>query len=218
GVSKLATEAREGELQLQVDTIFAPIVPASQSSTPITDFGVGVARSVVSPKDSGALEDLRTWSISSNGQMYVGEALMPNSFSINGVLSDDGTGNILDTSSNIIGSIDYASGTITFGASVSSSSGYATWSYIPAHAQIKITNTGHISIRESNRNFSYVFACPTLPLPATLQVAYLSGGKWYTIVDNGAGKITSPSTQDLGAGSVNYTTGSVSVTLKYLPD
>jgi hypothetical protein len=218
GVSKLAAEALSGELQIQADTIFASVVPSSQSSTPITDFGVGVARAAVSPKATGEIEESRTYGISSNAQMYVGEALMPGSFSIDGVLSDDGTGNIVDIGSTIIGSIDYTTGVITFAADIDSSSGSATWSYVPAHASTKITNSGFLAIRQANRAFSYVFACPTLPLPGTFQVVYLSGGKWYTIVDDGSGRITSPSTLDLGSGTVNYDTGSISLSLKYLPD
>lgn len=218
GVSKLAAGATAGELQIQTDTIFSPLVPSSQSSTPVTDFGVGVARAAVSPKGSGEIEELRAYAISSSGQMYVGEALVPGSFSISGALSDDGTGNILDIGSTIIGSIEYTTGVITFAADVDSSSGSANWTYMPAHASTKITNSGFLGINQANRAFSYVFACPTLPLPGTFQAVYLAGGKWYTMVDDGSGRITSPSTIDLGSGTVNYTTGSISLSLKYLPD
>lgn len=70
-----------------------------------------------------------------------------------------------------------------------------------------------IKIGQENRGFNYVTILTPLPSPGTLKVMYRALGNWYSITDNGDGTLSGS-----GAGTVNYTTGSVSVTLEALPD
>ena len=70
-----------------------------------------------------------------------------------------------------------------------------------------------IKIGQENRGFNYVTILTPLPAPGTLKVQYRALGRWYSITDNGDGTMSGS-----GAGTVNYLTGSVSVTLQALPD
>ncbi|MEM4239237.1 MAG: hypothetical protein QXP49_06000 [Nitrososphaerota archaeon] len=69
------------------------------------------------------------------------------------------------------------------------------------------------NITTQNRQYNYVFQLPMRPHPGSVVVWYRSRGSWYQITDNGSGGMTGD-----GAGSINYLTGSLSVTVKDLPD
>lgn len=227
GVATLAEEATAGDLTLRVDGIFKPLVPASQSSTPITDFGVGTSRSrLVSRPGITTVSYTRDYNFASNNQLLIGEPIVPGSLTID-TYYDNGAYGLCNNAGTIIGSIDYTSGIIQIGATGGGSAS-GTWTYTPAISDTQISATASLAIEESNRGFAYVFNCYTLPIPLTMRVHYMAGGKWYTLQDVGNGKLYSGKSvdsygnpidvEDLGTGTINYTTGSVSLTLKYMPD
>ena len=74
-------------------------------------------------------------------------------------------------------------------------------------------HTRRLKISQENRSFSYVDILRPLPAPGTLDVSYMALGDWYSLQDDGAGHLTGA-----GVGTINYTTGSISVTLQALPD
>jgi hypothetical protein len=229
GVSKLDQDIESGALSLKVDTIFKPIVPASQSSTPLTDFTVNSPRNrlVEVDTDTGNVSMSKTFNTTPGTQMIIGEPIIPGSLTF-GSYYDDAEGGICKADGQVIGGIDYISGTIQIGNSGDSASGTTTWTYVPAMVDTQVAATGSIGITESNRGFVYVFACPTLPMPLTMRVAYMSSGKWYQLQDIGNGRLSSASfvdsngnpieSVDLGTGTINYSTGSVSLSFKYMPD
>lgn len=73
-----------------------------------------------------------------------------------------------------------------------------------------------IRIGQENRSFNYVTILNPLPAPGSGRVTFRALGNNYTIVDNGDG--TLGGTGASGSGTINYLTGSVSVTLGALPD
>ena len=70
-----------------------------------------------------------------------------------------------------------------------------------------------VKIGQESRAFSYVQILSPLPAPGTLEISFLALGEWYSLLDDGQGALTGQ-----GSGTVNYLTGSVSVTLPVLPD
>ncbi|TXH82361.1 MAG: hypothetical protein E6Q74_05265 [Pseudoxanthomonas sp.] len=73
-----------------------------------------------------------------------------------------------------------------------------------------------IRVGQENRAFNYVSILTPLPAPGSLRVTFRALGTNYTILDNGDGTLGGSGAP--GSGVVNYTTGSVSVTLGALPD
>lgn len=74
-------------------------------------------------------------------------------------------------------------------------------------------HTMRVKIGQENRSFSYVQILNPLPAPGTIEVSFIALGEWYSLLDDGAGTLTGQ-----GTGTINYLTGSISVTLPALPD
>lgn len=70
-----------------------------------------------------------------------------------------------------------------------------------------------IRVGQENRGYNFVTILKPVPAPGTVSVTYRALGNNYRITDDGSGNLTG-----IGSGTINYTTGSVSVTLQALPD
>ncbi|HGQ7421763.1 TPA: hypothetical protein ACL1SF_006373, partial [Pseudomonas aeruginosa] len=84
----------------------------------------------------------------------------------------------------------------------------------PAAAATGEAVTGEIPIELGNRGFVYTLSLSEAPpQPGTLVVSFLALGKWQEIRDQGNGELAGE-----GTGTVDFATGSVSITLSALPD
>lgn len=78
----------------------------------------------------------------------------------------------------------------------------------------QVSHTGMIWVRSANRQYNYVAQLMPKPAPKTLEISYRAQDRWYMVYDEaGTGELAGD-----GAGVINYTTGSVSLTLKEMPD
>jgi hypothetical protein len=85
--------------------------------------------------------------------------------------------------------------------------------------QVEVTDAPYsqrIKIGQENRGFNYVSILKPLPSPGTVIVTYRALGNNYTVRDNGDGTLGGVGFP--GSGTINYTTGSISVSLNALPD
>lgn len=73
-----------------------------------------------------------------------------------------------------------------------------------------------IRIGQENRGYNFVTILSPLPGPGSVRINFRALGNSYTINDNGDGTLGGAS--ESGTGTVNYSTGSVSITLNALPD
>lgn len=76
-----------------------------------------------------------------------------------------------------------------------------------------IAHTAVAAVTHATQSLNYVQLLLPKPAAGTLVISYRVQGRWYTLNDDGAGRM-----EGAGAGSVNYATGSVLVTLQALPD
>jgi hypothetical protein len=225
GVSALKEPAVQGSLGIRVDEIRKPLVPSTTSQAAVTDFTVGNLREALVPAtgaDAGKVTINRSVSYSSgnSNQLVIGTGLLRGSLELNlpglGNFTDNSKGDLLNEASAIAGTVDYKDGTITFSAS-SSNSGTAVVKIHPAVAVSAFTETGKIKIQEQNRGYVYVFNCTPSPMKGSIKIDYLSSGKWYSLYDQGTGELKGLE-DGIGSGTVNFTTGSVSLTLGGMPD
>ncbi|MGY8903709.1 MAG: hypothetical protein ACKVIH_04080 [Burkholderiales bacterium] len=93
-------------------------------------------------------------------------------------------------------------------------SSLVTLATAPRLVQVPVAgHTYRIKIGTTNRGYNYVYLMRPLPAPGTVVVSYRALGRWYTLNDNGDGTLSGS-----GTGTVNYATGSISVTLLAFPD
>lgn len=74
-------------------------------------------------------------------------------------------------------------------------------------------HTMRVRVGQENRGYSWTQMLRPLPAPGTVVISFMALGRWYTLMDDGAGAFTGS-----GSGTVNYTTGSIGFTLQALPD
>lgn len=224
GISDLTEDAKIGDAQVKVDSIYTRLLPSTQSSTAITDAGIASTISAVLDSSANSGDETKritkpyAYRIESNGKLHIGTGVKRGSFSwkTNPIIADDGAGNI-KRGDITVGSIDYSTGIITFISGVNTSIGTGEISYIPAVAFEQATVSGEIEIEVGNRGYVYTYTCIPIPMKGTLRVDYLAGGKWYTLKDDGRGALVGADPA-VGAGQVNFNSGSVAITLGSQPD
>lgn len=95
--------------------------------------------------------------------------------------------------------------------------GTKTLSFANGDRTVSVANVAHTAftkVTASTRQYNYVQSLSPLPAAKTLEIYYRAAGHWYTVSDeDGSGVLSGD-----GSGRINYTTGSVAVTLKDLPD
>lgn len=207
GIKPLTAQAEIGHTTVKVDSLYAPVIPSSQQEVAVADL-------VAAPNQQQIVQagnSLRVVSgITGADEIYLGRAYLPGSLSVTGTQTwtDNGDGTL--SSSDLRASVDYATGTILF-----PSSGTRTVDGIPAASVTGPAYTRQQVVNIGNRGLVWAYTLPVLPAPGTLTVSYMALGKWYTLTDNGGGRLVS---SGAGTGSVSYVTGTATVTLTALPD
>jgi hypothetical protein len=217
GIKPLAESATLGAFTLKTEGIYSPIIPSAQIETPIVD-----ARSnntLVGLQQAGAsVSRSITLAFTTTQQMFVGGAILPGSLTVDraSTILTDNSGKLRNGSD--VGTVDYENGILSLFTNVwGGAGGTHTVTYTPAAAPQAVSKSVGIPININNRSLSYALTLENIPARATLSVSYLTDGRWYVLREKGTGAITGEQS-GLGAGTLNYTTGSVALTLGALPD
>lgn len=243
GIQKLAEPADAGALSLRVDSVYSPIVPTTQRETPIALGSINGAVSFVASGTAGGGDSSFTMSFFVN-RVTVGSPYainLPTAFKagtlsgaivINNVgnaywtFTDNGDGTfelrksgVVDTGVKL--SADYASG-ILYLESIFTASGNYRWVLTINGGQLgafagQPARTRAIEITLGTRGTVYSEALNPLPAPGSTIVDYRSLGKWYRLRDDGTGELTGGDPA-YGAGTVDFASGALVVTLGALPD
>ena len=220
GVAPLAEVAHLGDLTCQAETVYTQLVPSALSEAPIVDARCAGGRDLIMPIAGAPALSFTSSVTTSPGAVavrYFGRTVARGSVSIvvGGVtLVDDSNGSLVPTS-GYTGTVDYASGSVSFARSTGIG-GSVTFAAAQAVALSVAAHTDSTSISIGNRGYTYVVNLSPAPAPGSVSVDYMALGKWYRLVDNGAGGLTGD--DGVGTGTVNYATGSLVVTLGALPD
>lgn len=214
----LARAASINDFSVEAKSVYTQLVPSAQTETPLVDVRMGgIAGSLIATGSAVTLSLTSTFTTAQN--LFIGAGVFPGSLSVvrSGVTVTDAGGTLVCNGAQC-GTIDYENGILALTSNVfGASGGTHAITYIPADVPPMVSDSYGIPITVENRSLSYVTTLPTTPAPVTLSVAYLSGGRWYVLRDNGAG-VLKGSDSAYGVGTLNYSTSSVVVTLGALPD
>jgi len=220
GVVPLAQDIALGDVAAKIESIYTQLVPSAQTEIALLDKSLSTATQPYIPARADALSYTITSAqtcFKNNGTLQLLTGCLPGTFTGPQTTTDDGQGNILRAGTTV-GTIDYASGKITFGASAGyTTNGTQTISYRPA---VAIANQAHTAIKQvtaENRGYTWIFNLNPLPSPRGVEIAYMAGGQWISLTDDGAGALTGTDAAQ-GIGTINYVTGTASLTCGALPD
>ncbi|MFN3711785.1 MAG: hypothetical protein ACK4S8_14650, partial [Alishewanella aestuarii] len=211
GIVRLEEAIAPGDLEIKAETMFGQLVPSATVESPVVDVQAGADR--INLQQAGAVYSL---SLPNNAErtLGVGRAITPGTLTIN-TRSDNGQGQVLNADGSVYADVQYEEGIIVSRGSAIPTTGSSAVSAAPA---VAITDTAHTDAEEvklANRGYNYVRTLRPIPQPGTLFVDYMAQGRWYRMQDNGNGQLSDAFG---GAGTIDYTTGSVIVTLGALPD
>lgn len=219
GISPLKEDVSTGSLSIRAENITVSLVPSAQSETGIVDSGVGgTINPAIQPQDEHTTVT-RTFSgnLEPANSFTVGEGIYPGSLSCTSLsLTDNFKGDVLQSGA-VIGSVEYNTGTITWSTDAPGGNFTAAFTYVPSAPPTMYSEADGLYIDVQNRGYVYTFFCEPVPERGTLRVDFLSGGKWYSLRDLGNGEMKG-SDPSIGSGTLNFATGSVSVSLGALPD
>lgn len=212
--------------EIKVPSIFQPLVPATQSESPVTDVLAGQGtESYVQSGETAALSLSFSVAVpaATPAVRFFGSPIVRRSLLISAggqQLADDGDGHIVpapgEPVTNFGGTVDYATGRIEITHSVGVGSTAFTVTATPAGQVVRQSFTQQIAISALNQQNAYIFQLTPFPAAGTVIIDYRSQGQWYRLVDNGRGGLAG--NEGEGVGSVNYATGSVSITIPAQPD
>lgn len=210
-----------GDVSANVDSIFTKLVPSTQTETALVDRSMtGSTVPLVPAAASAVTRTVPTAALPRNGKYFLPTGCKPGSLviAIGGfTVTDDGTG-ALFVSGSALGTIDYATGELSFGAAWPTGlSGSVTESYIPSAPVSMQAYTTNRPVTEQSRSFVWVIPLNPPPAPGSVVVSFMAQGNWYDLEDNGLG-VVSGTDSSYGVGTVSFTTGTLNMTLGALPD
>jgi hypothetical protein len=77
--------------------------------------------------------------------------------------------------------------------------------------------SSELMITSANQGLAFTDVFTPAPSPGSMSVSYMAQNRWYTLSDNGGGKLAGGDAS-YGVGTVSYASGSVAITLGAIPD
>lgn len=218
GVVKMTEDADLGDFSVSVDGIFSQLVPSARSETPIADARMNQKSAALVPAADGTVSTTGHSFFTVGHNLFIGGGIMPGTVSVtaNGVTLVDKGGVLQFTDGTAVGAIDYDNGILSLSTDPLGG-GVRTITYVPAATPEVVNESFGIPVTQTSQRLSYVMTLDPVPAKASLQVSYLAQGRWYVLEEDGSGAIRG-SSPSIGAGTLNFTTGTVSLTLGAMPD
>ena len=217
GVKPLVEAIRANTQTIRVPSIMEKLVPTSQIETPLIDYTAAGQRQLIFDAAKGESVLTAYNAINDSTVLHAGNAITPGSLrlTVEGITISD-RGGTLYRGDTAVGTVDYARGELRFSETLSSG-GVWTLYFRPAAELLQVADTASIPVLINNRSYNYVLTILPVPAPGSLQVSYRAQGRWYDLRDDGSGALRGGSSGH-GSGSLNYRTGSVSLTCGEMPD
>lgn len=222
GIKPIAANGSVGDFSVTTSGgIYAPLVPAATTETPITDQHPYTTRGSLSRTSLSSITLPSNVGLLQGGSVLtVPTAIEPGTLTMVhfGVsFADDGQGVLLQGSS-AVGTVAYTTGVITMDSTAPNYfNGTGVITYKPASAVSTAAFSSELMITSANQGLSFTNAFEPAPAPGSFSLSYMAQGRWYDLTDNSSGKL-SGADSSYGVGTINYSTGSMGVTLGAVPD
>ena len=218
--ANLKEAAQVGDYSVVAQDVYTQLVPSAQTETPMVNINAaGDSVALVKAKDGVLIKTFSNVTISTVSSLYIGSSIMPKSveFSLFGSAISDVGGELKNTSGTSIGTINYQNGSIVWNSNAIEGTTNLEISFLPAAAVTAPVESESIYVNQENSGFTWLRNLVPLPSPGTLQVSFLVQNQVYTLRDNGAGQLRG-SDSSFGSGSIDYDTGTMSLTTGELAD
>lgn len=221
---KLGQDAAPGDLTIKLETVYSQLVPATTSESGVTDAEPAGAKVVAA---SGPTYTFDVTNVDTSLHTYgVGIGILPGTVTIE-VVEGPGTGFAVEelpdgtftgnTGHLVDLAVDHERGTISVRVGYSLVTPVSlSFTFTPAATLSRSPLSFQTPIKLNTRGYVYLATLNPIPAPGTLTVSYRALGRWYELVDDGTGALVGEG--GTGSGLLNYTTGTVSVSLGASPD
>ncbi len=221
GIKPLAANAAINDISVIASGIFTPLVPAATIETPIVDqFPLQGRPALLNTGRSSVTLAGTSMRLLPGAVVTAPTPMQPGSVALAhgaSVFTDDSLGN-LKLGTLVVGAVDYIAGTATFGASSPDyGTNTATLTFTPATVVGASSFSSKLDITLANQGLAFVTVLEPPPAPGSLTFSYMVQGRWYDLIDDKNGKLAGADT-GYGVGSINYGSGSMSLSLGALPD
>jgi hypothetical protein len=220
GIQPLATAAAVNDYRVRVDSLYAPLIPTSFTETALPDVNPGGNSPALVEANSDTIEFTTTLEIvKPDASLYLGSGAAPGTIriSVSGGTLTDSNGMMIQSDAEV-GTVDYGNGIIRWNSSVANyGTSSKTITFRPAVKTFRIADTAAQMVTLENRGFVWVLTLAPIPAPQTLTVSYRVNNVWYVLSDQGSG-ILAGVDSSYGAGTLNFQTGTVTITTGAMPD
>lgn len=220
GVVALDEPAHIGDFTVKAEGIFTQLVPSAQVESSIADARTNQTSDLA--VEAGGLVTVSQVIGVTGGQpvsWYLGGGIAPGSLTV----SSSGIGTLTDADGVLFlgatqaGTVDYEGGFVYLSNSNVTGTAVFNATYKPAAAVTLPTQTQGFVVTAENRALNYLRTLTTLPALGSVTVSYSVAGRWYVLRERTDGSLRGVNSS-YGAGTINRSTGTVSVTLGALPD
>lgn len=215
----LADDVAVGSFTVQAESIFSQLIPSSQTETPLLDLNAVSENPALVAGNSGTITTQFTTNVNTAQSLYIASSVMPASvaFTLFGQSITDNGGTLRTATGTQVGTIDYQTGRIVWTNAIGSGLATINITFKPASAPVQPFKSYALPVTQNNQGTNWTGVLVPIPAPGSLSVSYMSQGKFYTLKDNGTGRLVGAN-ESIGSGSINYSTGTWLLTTGALPD
>lgn len=215
----VADDVAVGSFTVQAESMFAQLIPSSQTETPLLDLNAVSENPALVAGNSGTITTQFTTNVNNNQSLYIGSSVMPASvsFTLFGQAITDNGGTLRTASGTQVGTIDYQTGRIVWTNAIGSGDVTLNITFTPASAPVQPFESYALPVTANNQGTNWTGVLVPIPAPGSLLVSFMSQGKYYQLRDNGTGRLFGVS-ESIGSGTINYQTGTWLLTTGALPD
>lgn len=216
---KLNNDVSVGSFTVEASSIFSQLIPSNQTETPLLDLNALSENVALVAGNSGTISVQYTTNVNNNQSLYIGSSVFPGSitFSLFGQSIVDSGGVLRTLSGTQVGTIDYQTGHIVWTNAIGTGTVSISLTFMPAAMPTQPFESYALPVTANNQGTNWTGVLLPIPAPGALSISYMAQGKFYTLKDNGTGRLVGAS-DSVGSGSINYTTGTWLLTTGALPD